>query len=240
MFSNLKKLLYVGWSFNAIRPLFFTCTGTFCSSLFTANYRSIGGWKNALGAIADNPTESNPSFVQYIDEAVVVINDAYPKARTHLLIIVKDSSINTVNDLTKDHLPLLEKICSVAEEQISKRQQASSTYPYLVGFHAVPSMNRLHCHVLSSDLDNENMKHKKHWNSFTTPFFVPLTTVISILKANKTMNINESKANECLKFNLRCHYCCTEMRNMPILKDHIMRCDSNRWVKSVYNAFLSH
>lgn len=43
-----------------------------------------------------------------------------------------------------------------------------------MGVHAVPSMNHLHVHVLSRDMHSERMKHKKHYNSFTTAFFVPL------------------------------------------------------------------
>lgn len=43
-----------------------------------------------------------------------------------------------------------------------------------VGVHSVPSMNHLHVHVLSRDMHSERMKHRKHYNSFTTEFFVPL------------------------------------------------------------------
>lgn len=43
-----------------------------------------------------------------------------------------------------------------------------------VGVHSVPSMNHLHVHVLSRDMHSERMKHRKHYNSFTTDFFVPL------------------------------------------------------------------
>lgn len=43
-----------------------------------------------------------------------------------------------------------------------------------VGVHAVPSMNHLHVHVLSRDMHSERLKHRKHYNSFTTDFFVPL------------------------------------------------------------------
>lgn len=42
------------------------------------------------------------------------------------------------------------------------------------GVHAVPSMSHLHVHVLSRDMHSEKMKHRKHYNSFTTPFLVPL------------------------------------------------------------------
>ncbi|KAI9711807.1 MAG: aprataxin-like protein [Bogoriella megaspora] len=43
-----------------------------------------------------------------------------------------------------------------------------------VGIHVHPSMNHLHIHVLSREMHSERMKHRKHYNSFNTPFFVPL------------------------------------------------------------------
>ena len=42
------------------------------------------------------------------------------------------------------------------------------------GVHAHPSMSHLHVHVLSRDMHSPCVKHKKHYNSFNTPFFVPL------------------------------------------------------------------
>lgn len=42
----------------------------------------------------------------------------------------------------------------------------------MVGIHAHPSMNHLHVHVLSVDRYSECLKHRKHYNSFATPFLV--------------------------------------------------------------------
>ncbi|KAI1175457.1 HIT domain-containing protein [Nemania sp. FL0916] len=42
----------------------------------------------------------------------------------------------------------------------------------LVGIHAHPSMNDLHVHVLSRDMMSECMRHRKHYQSFNTPFLV--------------------------------------------------------------------
>jgi len=42
----------------------------------------------------------------------------------------------------------------------------------LVGVHAHPSMNHLHVHVLSRDMFSERLRHRKHYNSFNTPFLV--------------------------------------------------------------------
>lgn len=41
-----------------------------------------------------------------------------------------------------------------------------------VGVHAVPSMEHLHIHVLSRDMHSGSMRHRKHYNSFNTPFLV--------------------------------------------------------------------
>ena len=35
-------------------------------------------------------------------------------------------------------------------------------------------MNHLHVHVLSKDMVSPCMKHRKHYQTFNTPFFVPL------------------------------------------------------------------
>jgi aprataxin len=42
----------------------------------------------------------------------------------------------------------------------------------LVGIHAHPSMNDLHVHVLSRDMASECMRHRKHYQSFNTPFLI--------------------------------------------------------------------
>jgi aprataxin len=44
----------------------------------------------------------------------------------------------------------------------------------MVGIHAVPSMNHLHIHVISVDRYSDCVKHRKHYNSFATGFFVPV------------------------------------------------------------------
>ncbi|KAL2129061.1 hypothetical protein VTI74DRAFT_8289 [Chaetomium olivicolor] len=43
-----------------------------------------------------------------------------------------------------------------------------------VGTHAHPSMAHLHVHIISRDMHSERAKHRKHYNSFNTRFFVPL------------------------------------------------------------------
>jgi aprataxin len=42
------------------------------------------------------------------------------------------------------------------------------------GVHAHPSMNHLHIHILSREHSSPWMKHKKHFLSFNTSFFVQM------------------------------------------------------------------
>jgi len=43
-----------------------------------------------------------------------------------------------------------------------------------IGVHAHPSMSHLHVHIISRDMHSEKVKHRKHYNSFNTPFFIPV------------------------------------------------------------------
>ena len=43
-----------------------------------------------------------------------------------------------------------------------------------IGIHAHPSMTHLHVHIFSRDMHSECVKHRKHYNSFNTPFLIPL------------------------------------------------------------------
>ncbi|KIY04039.1 uncharacterized protein Z520_00731 [Fonsecaea multimorphosa CBS 102226] len=45
---------------------------------------------------------------------------------------------------------------------------------FKVGIHAHPSMSQLHIHIISRDMHSDRLKHRKHYNSFNTDFFIPL------------------------------------------------------------------
>ncbi|KAF2105100.1 aprataxin-like protein [Rhizodiscina lignyota] len=44
----------------------------------------------------------------------------------------------------------------------------------IAGIHTHPSMNHMHVHIISRDRHSPCLKHRKHYNSFNTDFFVPL------------------------------------------------------------------
>ncbi|KAK0645715.1 HIT-like domain-containing protein [Cercophora newfieldiana] len=43
-----------------------------------------------------------------------------------------------------------------------------------IGIHAHPSMAHLHVHIISRDMHSDRLKHRKHYNSFNTSFFIPV------------------------------------------------------------------
>ncbi|KAL6721543.1 aprataxin-like protein [Lecanora helva] len=60
------------------------------------------------------------------------------------------------------------------EEEVAKRLPPARDWAkdVISGIHIGPSMNHLHIHILSKDMHSECMKHRKHYNSFQTPFLV--------------------------------------------------------------------
>lgn len=53
---------------------------------------------------------------------------------------------------------------------------------FKMGFHGKPSMKQLHLHVISDDLNSPAMKHSKHYNTFTTPYFLDVHDFIDTVR----------------------------------------------------------
>lgn len=44
---------------------------------------------------------------------------------------------------------------------------------FKIGYHAEPSMQHLHMHVISTDFNSPTLRTQRHWNSFHTKLFIP-------------------------------------------------------------------
>lgn len=66
------------------------------------------------------------------------------------------------------------RLASKEEEVEEVPEGRDWTQDVMAGVHAGPSMNHLHIHILSRDFVSDRMRHRKHYNSFHTPFFVDL------------------------------------------------------------------
>ncbi|XP_053951653.1 aprataxin-like protein isoform X2 [Anastrepha ludens] len=127
---------------------------------------SIGkGWAAGLVSAIKDPKNCIIS-----SEDAVVIRDKYPKAQHHYLVLPK-ADIADIFHLTLSHLPLLEELYLLAQNVIEVKRCVMDDFK--IGFHAQPSMQRLHLHVISKDFVSDCLKTKKHWTSFNTELFLP-------------------------------------------------------------------
>lgn len=90
---------------------------------------------------------------------------------------------------------------------------------FKVGIHAHPSMNHLHVHIVSRDMHSDRIKHKKHYNSFNTDFFIPLDDFPLALDDPRRQR-DYQNAN--LKKEYKCWRCGKILANkFPQLKAHL-------------------
>lgn len=118
----------------------------------------------SLGLIA---SMKDPNSIIKNTEKVVVIKDKYPKAKVHYLVLPHEE-INSIYKLNKSHISLLEEFGNIFKELKEENESELRA-----GFHAIPSMQRMHMHVISTDMISTSLKTKIHWNSFCTKFFIP-------------------------------------------------------------------
>ena len=188
------------------------------------------GWADALLKFLDDPSDS---AVVYLDDEVMAIKDKFPKAKHHYLVMPRDTRYASIGDLTPDDMPLLKHMERVANKLVNdnntihdENESPDLEFPdYKYGFHAVPSMNHLHMHVISQDLDSSCLRHKKHWNSFTTTFFVPLEEMMIAVESGEAVDF--SYRSNRLSDGLKCHHCGKAQISIPKLKEHIRSCESD-------------
>uniref|UniRef100_A0ABM5FRG9 Aprataxin n=1 Tax=Pogona vitticeps TaxID=103695 RepID=A0ABM5FRG9_9SAUR len=160
----------------------------------------------------------NPDLQIYKDERAVVIKDKFPKARYHWLVLPWES-IPTLSAVTPKHLELLEHMQAVGEKIIQQCSERDRLH-FRLGYHAIPSMSHLHLHVISQDFDSECLKTKKHWNSFTTKYFIDSKDVIKMVKKKGGVTVDRNVA-QLLKLPLKCHVCNQQQPTIPQLKEHL-------------------
>lgn len=175
---------------------------------------AVGHWSHGL-----LQSMRDPEVIVQSDEKVVMIRDKYPKARHHYLIMPEEE-IPSLKHLRPSHIPLLQHMLSTARDYVSQLDEPKPEFRY--GFHAIPSMQRLHMHVISTDMDSVCLKHKKHWNSFTTEFFMDAESIVTSLEeTGRVKLLDKAVCDELMKRPLQCHVCHQGQVNLPKLKSHI-------------------
>lgn len=93
-----------------------------------------------------------------------------------------------------------------------------------VGFHAVPSMDTVHLHIISDDLVSDRLKHKKHYQSFhpNHGFWLDLDVIEDLVRqGRKSLPRSEAQYESLLKAPLISFHDGKEYSNMPKLKAHL-------------------
>ncbi|XP_059612453.1 aprataxin-like protein [Phlebotomus argentipes] len=162
----------------------------------------------------------DPSSIVIKNDLVVVIRDKYPKARHHFLVLPYES-IDDIYQLRKCHLPLLAELELMGKNAVEVIGGKLSDFK--MGYHAQPSMKRLHLHVISDDFISPCIKSKHHWNTFTTDFFIPTCRIKTMLETmGRVQRLPESEIKALLKRDLQCHKCSYKADNLPNLKNHLL------------------
>lgn len=150
-------------------------------------------FRKALQPYIDSPDKHDDNTVVYYDTLVVIIKDKFPKSLFHYLILPRDPQVTHQHPLAvfQDNQQLYDDVAMyisqakrmIVDNLISRKlvdfeKDDKVKYNTFIntfikaGVHSIPSLNNLHIHVITQDFYLEKMKHKKHYNSFTTTFFV--------------------------------------------------------------------
>ncbi|XP_073044532.1 transcription factor bHLH140 [Primulina eburnea] len=179
-----------------------------------------GSWAQALYKVAMHAEEHENALLEVSDD-IIVMNDAYPKAQHHLLVLARADGLDCPAIVRREHISLLKTMHAVGLKWAEKFLNDNQSLSFRLGYHSDPSMRQLHLHVISQDFDSHYLKNKKHWNSFTTPFFRDSVDVIKEVEEHGKIIL---KDDEFLSMELRCHRCRSAHPNIPRLKSHISSC----------------
>ncbi|KAG6911482.1 hypothetical protein DXG01_014556 [Tephrocybe rancida] len=201
---------------------------------------------NILRTYALKDPATLPSSVLFSHTAnSLAIYDTYPKSIFHFLLLPRlgvkppldADDLTSLRTLLKaDRAHAKQVISALSEDAVILRKEIEGEmvkrygfkWDIRTGFHAAPSMPHLHLHVLSSDLQSDRMKIKKHYNSFhpKVGFFLDIDEVLSWFDAedsyfNSKAKLDPKPYEALLKEELACFRCGSSMKNMPALKTHL-------------------
>ncbi|KAG5042332.1 hypothetical protein JHK87_006247 [Glycine soja] len=148
-----------------------------------------------------HPEKHKDDLLEISDDAVV-LNDMYPKAQKHVLVLAQTVGLDCLADVQKEHLQLLNKMHDVSLKWAEKFLNENAALVFHLGYHMEPSMRQLHLHVISQDFQSTHLKNKKHWNSFNTAFFHDSVDVMDEISSDGKATLKDD--DKLLSMELRC------------------------------------
>lgn len=151
--------------------------------------------------------------------------------------------------LTRDDLHLLGQMYLAALNVI--RIKGCQRDDFKIGYHAEPSMQHLHMHVISTDFDSPTLKTQRHWNSFHTELFIPhqgksehicivlhfylnyvsefsTELIARITEEGEIMRLDYRIIDQLRRTPLKCHRCSARLNKISNLKWHLRTYHSER------------
>lgn len=154
-----------------------------------------------------------------------MIYDAFPKGIVHLLAIPLRAGVAAPTALRPEHLQELEHLHSVVAAVAAHLRSQFPGYQWQVGYHARPSLQPLHLHIMTTDLGSEAVKKRVHYLSFASRFFVPAERVLRMLRERATVEFEPDELNAAAgRGDLPCRWCRFAAPTLPGIKAHIARC----------------
>jgi diadenosine tetraphosphate (Ap4A) HIT family hydrolase len=188
---------------------------------FESTFSGISCVSGVSGVSEISETLDNPDN---ITDVAVVIYDRYPKAKFHLLVLPLLVGANNPGEFKRGHLPMLKGVHNLAKMIAKHLEMEYGAGPFSIGYHAKPSMDDLHIHIVSQDFDSEYIKNKGHYNSFVNKdFFVTVDRAERDLRKYGYIKIKKD-VKDLLKGPLKCHVCSKPIIRKPgmkILQGHL-------------------
>ncbi|KAI3781641.1 hypothetical protein L2E82_11661 [Cichorium intybus] len=184
--------------------------------------KDYGMWAQALYRIAMHPKKHGNVVIEISDD-VVVLNETYPKAQKHVLVVARAEGVDRLSDIRKEHLPILRTMHAVGLKWAEIFLKENESLIFRLGYHSEPTMRQLHLHVISQDFDSKYLK-KRHWNSFNSSFFRDSVDVMQEVSEDGKAKLNDDE--KFMSRELRCNRCRRPHPNIPRLRSHIAICKS--------------
>ena len=109
-------------------------------------------------------------------------------------------------------------------EDLKRRKNLQNFGEFQYGYHIIPSLYPLHLHIITNDFISPFLKNKKHWNSFTTKYFMEIDVIENYLHSNQELHkiLKIENYENLLKNPLSCHLCQSTFPSIPSLKNHLL------------------
>lgn len=137
-----------------------------------ASYHS--SFRDLLAPYIITPEKFGPSEVIRYSDKFTVLNDAYPKATIHILVMPRDKAKSKIHPVTalqdRAFADEVWKECDSVRTLVAKELkrrfggERDWTKEIKMGVHANPSMNNMHIHVISRDMAGKAMKKRTHYS----------------------------------------------------------------------------